>query len=496
MRDAVDGAPAYEEAVERAAVLAQAAARGRAVRRAADAPRFPALIFVQEEEPPSPGPPTVSIPEGEMADAPSPALWPEAAKASSSPAAVARGQVIVPAEPDPPSPAARKPGGGGGRAGGGGGTGGRNVRCSVERPSALPLLDWSHRELDARGLEGLASALLESSATSLWLHDNGLGPDGAAALGRELQAAPDARVARLMLSNNNLGEAGLRRMLQACPAALPRLVALSLGVNRIGADGAALLATAAAGGPLSSLRELMLGGNPIGPAGGGALAEALRGGQSELAILQLGRCELRDEGGVALARAMASGGCPRLSILHLNDNQLGAATAGELSAAICSDKCGLTELWLGGNLLTPDGAAAVAGALSGAVGLRRLWLDHTGADITVVRALASALSSCGLEELGLGGNALTDDAADALAVHFGQVTSLRKLWLNETGLSAIGCGRLLEAALLPGCAVIQLWLPAARLGLEERRQLAEAADRGNQRRARDDPRSELRLKLA
>jgi hypothetical protein len=345
-------------------------------------------------------------------------------------------------------------------------------------------------------LDGLAAALLERRATCLWLQDNKIGPDGAAVVGRQLNSAPGARVSRLMLSDNNLGESGLRRLLEAFSAALPRLVALGLGVNCIGADGAALLAAAVWGGQLSNLRELMLGGNPIGPAGGAALAEALRGGQSALTSLQLGRCELRDEGGIALGRAVASGGCHRLCILHLNDNQLGPETAGELGAALRCEGCGLVELRLGGNPLTPGGAATVAGALTEALGLRRLWLDHAGIDSSAVRALARALGGCGLEELGLGDNALPDDAADALAENLEQATSLRKLWLNGTGLSAAGCRRLLDAALQPGCGLRQLWLPAARLGTEQRRQLAETADRGNRSRGRDDLRSMLALKLA
>ena len=83
---------------------------------------------------------------------------------------------------------------------------------------------------------------------------------------------------------------------------------------------------------------------------------------------QLGRCGIGDGGGVALAHAAAI--APNLSLLHLNDNELGQPAAFALAEALSSS--GLAELWLGGNPLSGPGTAAVLAAADAHAAMRQL----------------------------------------------------------------------------------------------------------------------------
>mmetsp|Transcript_18213 Transcript_18213/g.51251 ORF Transcript_18213/g.51251 Transcript_18213/m.51251 type:complete len:787 (-) Transcript_18213:175-2535(-) len=460
--------PMDSEAVaarEQAAILAQAAARGRAVRRTVDAPRFPSSSLVEKQEEPSRRPFSIT---------------PSASERLESPRSITTASQPVHSKPrlhrstGPRAQPARKRG-------------------------CFPLLDWSRQSLDARALKAkdLALAIREMGARSLWLHDNSIGADGAEEVGMALQRTSiETQIIRLTLGNNGIGVSGLRRMISSCPSALPHLICLNLGLNKLTAEGVTLLTRAIDSGALSQLQELMLGGNAIGPSGGAALADVLYGGETALKKVQLGNCGLGDEGGVALAQAVSSGYCSGLVSLHLNDNGLGPATAIAFGSALREDGCGLTELWLGGNPLTSAGATSLVRALGENTTLKRLWLDYTGADGATMRALAPALcrEGCTLDELWLGGNALCDDDVESLASSLGGAASLRKLWLSETNLSHAGCELLLDAALDPACGLLQLWLPASKLNTAQRRALELASEQANGRRARQ-PRHELSLKL-
>jgi len=71
---------------------------------------------------------------------------------------------------------------------------------------------------------------------------------------------------------------------------------------------------------------------------------------------------------VALAHAAAI--APNLSLLHLNDNELGQPAAFALAEALSSS--GLAELWLGGNPLSGPGTAAVLAAADAHAAMRQL----------------------------------------------------------------------------------------------------------------------------
>lgn len=429
---------------------------------------------------------------------------------------------------DPPSPASRPK---------------RIIRTPVMLPKeraawpgvrALPILDWSRRRLaeseapleqivGSEEAEGSLAVTLKATAPrTLWLHDNELPSFAAPPMGVLISCAQPL-IVRLNLSGNALGDEGVALLLDALePHAMAALVSLGLGANDLGDASVVALASRMVGGsggkdeagpaagakPLRSLRELRLGGNlSIGEDGGLALAKVLdvsaaSGGDgdsdggawaSPLATLHLCHTSVGDAAGAAIARAL--GGGSLLQVLHLADAGLAAESASAFSAALASGRCRLSELWLGGNALTADGAARLAASLVHCTSLEKLWLDGTQLDDAACPHLAMAITAEGsnLSEIWLGANSVSDDGAallrDAIqtpvapdgAAEGGEgddnvatppkvACSLRKLWLDHTdGLSGEGASGLVRAA--RSGPLRMLWLGGRRIGEGEKEEL-------------------------
>ena len=101
------------------------------------------------------------------------------------------------------------------------------------------------------GRQAVDSAIVELAATlaldrfgcitALWLHDNLISDDGAAALAALLQE-PGCALVELWLGNNRIGPAGAARIAEALRHDASRLTCLGLSGNPLGEDGAAALA--------------------------------------------------------------------------------------------------------------------------------------------------------------------------------------------------------------------------------------------------------------
>ena len=175
---------------------------------------------------------------------------------------------------------------------------------------------------------------------------------------------------------------------------------------------------------------------------------------------------------------------------QLQDSGLGLRAAIALASAL--PRCGLEELWVGGNPLGPDGAKWLAQALPQSTTLKRLWLDGTGLDDSAAGGLAAALTAprCPIEHLWLGGNALGDAGGLALAAALadsGLADSgssgghLRKLWLDHSAsLSSKGAAVLVKAAIGMaadgGGGFDHLWLGGRAIGPADARALEAIVD--------------------
>ena len=223
---------------------------------------------------------------------------------------------------------------------------------AVSSSSAMDLDLSDNPGMGCRGASALASLVARGAVASLDLENCGVGEAGAAALAEAL-ASPRCALRRLDLSRNFIGAGGVRRIAEgaargaAARSARPSdggasLVALLLGHNAFGCDGAAALADAAeTSDAFAHLEVLDAAMNGVGPAGVAALARGTLGGT----------------------------GAPALRELRLAGNPVGAAGARALARACATEDSNLPPptletLTLGSARLGVVGAAAVAWAMS------------------------------------------------------------------------------------------------------------------------------------
>eukprot|EP00928_Gymnodinium_smaydae_P088240 TRINITY_DN72350_c0_g1_i1.p1 TRINITY_DN72350_c0_g1~~TRINITY_DN72350_c0_g1_i1.p1 ORF type:complete len:793 (-),score=213.21 TRINITY_DN72350_c0_g1_i1:44-2422(-) len=293
-------------------------------------------------------------------------------------------------------------------------------------PAAAAALEDANAPGDAAG----------EVALSLDLGWNRLGPDGAEAVAAAMRGSSRA-LGSLELDCNDIGDQGLRCLLDALPRT-PSLKVLKLGGNRLSGAAGALLAAALrlqAATPDASdgLEELDVSRNFLGARGASALAAALATRpRPKLKRLRLDVNRIGDEGAAAFAAALRSsassdgGGTSssssstcRLEAGVSGDSAPVAANGSCAVAADCAadsaadgaaegDEGGLEELDLSANRVRDVGAAALAEALAAGAGrLWRLALRHNELTDAGTGALARAAAtgrSPSLRSVELAGN--------------------------------------------------------------------------------------------
>ncbi|WP_255658722.1 gala protein [Actinoplanes sp. L3-i22] len=278
---------------------------------------------------------------------------------------------------------------------------GRIAAAAAGSPHVRHLLLGTNA-LGSEGVRAVAGALRPGHGIeTLYLGCNRIGPDGVAILADRL--AGDDTVRALWLKRNPVGDEGVARLAGAL-GGTANLRTLDLVNTGITATGLTTLTDAlVAGGP--RLQRLFLGGNGFGPEVVPVLARLIH--EAGVRELYLAVNHLGDEGAAALASVAA--GVPMT--LGLGGNGLTAAGAAAL-ARHCAAWQVLdlarppSQQALGGspNELGDAGAAEFAAALPGAR-LRRLDLRLTGIRGRGARLLVDAIASGHptLEYLGING---------------------------------------------------------------------------------------------
>jgi Ran GTPase-activating protein (RanGAP) involved in mRNA processing and transport len=257
-------------------------------------------------------------------------------------------------------------------------------------------------------LAGIASAPA-SAVKHLALSRNAIGDDGARGLFRGLTARVSAAD----------GGGGC-----ACP-----LETLLLADCKLTAAAAAYASACLPA--LIRLTTLVLSSNELGEAGGVALAEALRADGCRIELLELNACSLGGGGTDAIAAAAAQ--CSSLRKLHLADNAIPSESLEPLCAMIASKAGGFAALTLRGNPgVGGDGggqrlAAAVQRAGESGAAMGSLDLGRCGvvpADVPPMLAVAT------LEELHINCNDLSG-GLPLRACQLGADPALGKGWLRR-----------------------------------------------------------------
>ena len=208
---------------------------------------------------------------------------------------------------------------------------------SPPTPSPTPPL----RDANARLADALSSLSSNPAISKLVLRGNTLGPSGGAALAAALR--DNAHLTHLNLGRCGLAAWGMWALADALPSAHV-LSSLDLRANAAGHDHA--------------LPQGALDPPPPLPSWVGNFVRS-----SSLSVLDLRSNALGDQGGVALALALAEmGASSALTELNLRNNSLGPETGSAMADALAVN-ASLRVLVLANNNLGPAGGAAIAQAL-------------------------------------------------------------------------------------------------------------------------------------
>jgi len=199
------------------------------------------------------------------------------------------------------------------------------------------------------------------SVRKLDLSYNDLGPAGATRIAEVLRT--DRGIATLDLGYNDICDAGVTAVAEALRDHNDSCTAVNLYGNRIKGPGVEALVEAL-GAERCAVRELDIScnGMGVGAAGAAHIAAALaRGaGRNRLEVLYVYGNRLGAEGAALLAGALRANSA--LRELDVSDNGVGAAGATELASALRAN-ASLQKLNLGFNAIGPEGAAALEEAV-------------------------------------------------------------------------------------------------------------------------------------
>ena len=226
--------------------------------------------------------------------------------------------------------------------------------------AALHDLDLSDNALGEKGVRAMGAALAaQTGLRSLSLLNVGASLHACAAVAELLRHAGELRS---LAFHNNMSGCGGAAEIAGIVARAPKLASFRMASSRVGPEGGAALAAALAQG--TGLEDLDLSDNPLTPACGPPLA-ALLHRHPGLTRLNLNDTGLEDEGVECIADALAAGAAPNLVDLELSQNEITPEAAAKLGAALAT-RPRLARLNLRDNELESAGVVSIAAGLSAA----------------------------------------------------------------------------------------------------------------------------------
>uniref|UniRef100_A0A9J7Z1L5 NACHT, LRR and PYD domains-containing protein 12-like n=1 Tax=Cyprinus carpio carpio TaxID=630221 RepID=A0A9J7Z1L5_CYPCA len=233
------------------------------------------------------------------------------------------------------------------------------VASVLQSSNSLRELDLSHNHLQDSGVELLCAGLKSPNCqlSILSLAGCNLTDQHCEFVASFLQSS-NSPLRELDLSNNHLQDSGMKLLCAGLESPNCQLNILRLSHCLVKEEGCAALASALSSNS-SHLRELDLSYNHPGDSGLKLLSDALR----QLDKLNLAGCNLTDQHCEDVASVLQSPNSPPRE-LDLSNNDLQDSGVKLLCAGLESPNCQLNILRLSGCMVTAEGCAALASALS------------------------------------------------------------------------------------------------------------------------------------
>ncbi|KAK1801927.1 hypothetical protein P4O66_022555, partial [Electrophorus voltai] len=255
--------------------------------------------------------------------------------------------------------------------------------------SVLKAVDLSGNLIEDTGVEWLSSGLQSPQCRLeiLRLAFCGMTEKGASALASAFAANP-AAIRELDLSENPIGDSGLKALSQVLENVKCRLQTLRLRETGVTGEGCVALAS----NPIH-LRELNLGNNDLRGTGIKFLFAALEDHSSAILKLELNQCSLTTGCCDSLASALGKkSSC--LRELNLGCNNLQDSGVKSLCAGLESPHCKLKTLSLSNCGVTEESCTILASVLSGKHAILK-ELDLSGNDLkdTNIRQLSALMEN-------------------------------------------------------------------------------------------------------
>ncbi|XP_069857372.1 ribonuclease inhibitor-like [Dipodomys merriami] len=321
------------------------------------------------------------------------------------------------------------------------------VLCAL---STLRELCLSDNPFGDAGLQLLCEGLLDAQChlERLQLEYCGLTAAGCESLAAVLRAKSDFK--ELVVSNNDLHEAGVRTLCQGLKESACRLETLKMENCGVTTANCRDLCDVVSTAPL---RELDLGSNKLGDAGLALLCPGLRLHGSQLQVLWLWECDITAEGCRELCGLLKAQ--PGLKELSVASNDLGDEGARLLCESLLEPGSPLESLWVKSCNLTDACCPHFRSVLAQNKSLLELQLSSNKLGDSGVQELCQGLGQpgCVLRVLWLGDCDVTNNGCSSLASALLANHSLRVLELSNNCMGDPGVQQLVDSLRQPGCAL-------------------------------------------
>ncbi len=314
----------------------------------------------------------------------------------------------------------------------------RNIRATLKHVDISDIIAGRPEDEALQALSIISEALSDAQLESLDLSDNALGEKGIRACAKAYTGQKTLRhIAFQNVGCSVHGCAAVDELLVHCS----ELRSIHLLNNMSGCEGAVSIANVIS--RCSRLEDFKMASSRVGVDGGLAIARALASCGTSLVSIDLHDNPLTSEVSGALADAIVAH--PGLKKVNLNDTIMEDTGIEKLAVSLARAAQSVEHVELQLNEVTPEGAAELAAALSHLVNLRHLDLSEN--ELEDDGALEISKGILGLKELEIidvRTNMIKRGGAVALAKACCTLPNVKELRLDDNCISSEGIEHLKE----------------------------------------------------